>query len=614
MKAPGPRDFIVNRDGQPSPVMAAFMRDLVTGGSARYLVRPEDFTGTDAERLAAAFGAAVSEGVPAWLDGVYTLDAPLDTVAMTDGVLAVRGAGRIHVAADMGRALVIHATYPTPVSVSSITATTHSFPGVGTTASTATRIAAPGHGCSEGDLFKIVADNAIPGGTDSNRRIGEFGWVGDVDGDDIYMPGLLNETYTTSPRLVRVRKEPRLIWDGPTFSSTDDQEDWAIIHLTVRGFVQPFVRTRIDQVYDTGLDISSCIMAEVHVDGVKARNRVSSEGVPGYLMADSQSWMTRAYVAGAGSRHSYTTLTNTSSAGGEPYLFGRTRGSVVTGVAVGSSAAAFDVHPEAESVTFHGLSTSQAFLGEDASGTGAQFRGRKNKILSFTDRHSNSGVQFFANAADGCNDNELVDCDLTGPIRVGSSSATETVVRPRVRRGIIRTSASSSVQLWKCSGVVIEDLVLAPTGSGTTNGVILNGDAEARIRNLTIDLTDFTGSNNFRAVAFASSSTGNSVVIERIRITGASGKMQAVFNGASTSGTAIMALRPDWLDTDAAAGSGLTINTGSMTVLVDGQTAPAGWTPQPGTKVWAYAPGDGEAIGWVYTADANWKEFGAIAA
>lgn len=612
MKPPGPRDFIVNSQGQPSPVMAAFMRDLAAGGAADTFVRPEDFTGDALGRLNAAFGAALDTGLPVRLDGNYVITTALDALSV-EGTLVVLGEGNIHVADDLTSVLEIEAEPSDAVSISAIAGASHAFPGTGTGNTTSTKITAAGHGAAIGDLIKIFSEDAIAGGTSSGRRVGEFAYVADVDDDDLYVAGSLTETYTTSPRLVIMRKAARLVWDGPTFSSESGAQA-ITTYLTVRGFVQPRVRTGFRDAFSVGLFLSSCYGAVCDVECLNMLNRVSSASIAGYALQDTSSWHTQARVGGIDARHAYTTVTNTAADSDPYWKYGRTRGAAVTGTGMASSAAAFDAHSEASDCTFYACSTSTSRFGEDASGAGFQVRGRRQRVVNCVDQGSANGLQFEANAAGDCVDCEAINFSYEGPgdgIRIGSSTTANTLTRPRVQGGLAKTPNGRSIALWKCAGAVIEDMTLAPTGSGTATGVLLNGDAEVLIRSLTVDLSGYTGTD-YRVVSFAASSTGNSVIIERLRITGASGKLAMVFNGASTSGTAIMAIRENWLETDAAP-TNLVDNVGSMTLLVDGQSAPT-WTAQAGQKVWAYAPDDAEDIGWVYTASGNWKAWGAIAA
>lgn len=48
MRAPGPREIIVNAAGQPNPVMAAWMRDVTAALAAVEAARAEDRARTEA--------------------------------------------------------------------------------------------------------------------------------------------------------------------------------------------------------------------------------------------------------------------------------------------------------------------------------------------------------------------------------------------------------------------------------------------------------------------------------------------------------------------------------------------------------------------------------------
>jgi hypothetical protein len=546
--------------------------------STSAVVRPEDFEGTTEETLALAFAAGLSTGLPVRLDGAYSIATAIPTVAFTSGRLRVEGSGRIIVTANVGVAVSFHAEYPAAVSAA-VSQTTHAFPGVSTPTIAATKVVASGHGCAIGDIVKIVSDDQVVPTSAVNHRRGEFAYVADVDGNDLYLPGYLLETYTTTPRLVRVRQEPRLVWDGPTFEATAGQA-WTSFMLRVRGFYRPRVRTGFRNGYSVGLDISSCYMAEVDVEGVQMLNRVSSAGIAGYLVQDQASYMSRVQLAGTDARHGYTNTTpTTASPGGEPYLYGRTEGSVVTGSFVGASAAAFDTHTEAVGITFDGARSAATWGGESSAGTGIQMRGTRVKAVNCADRDSMHGALFFAQVANDCVDCELVNFQYDGAgdaIRINNSSATNDATRPRIRGGRLSTSNGRAIAAQQCVGAVIDDLLIAPTGSAAgATGILLMGDAEVLVRRLTIDLSNYSGST-FRAFGFDTGTTGNRLVVEGVKVIGASGKLQAWFSGATT-GEGDVTL--GGLSADAIPSSGEIINDAALVdlVLSDGWRKLGAW-------------------------------------
>jgi hypothetical protein len=580
----------------------AAIHDVEVIRASSAVVRPEDFEGTTEETLALAFAAGLSTGLPVRLDGVYTITTAIPTVSFTTGSLRVEGSGRIVVAANMAVALSFHATYPAPVSAA-ITQTTRTLPGVSTPSSAVTKVVAAGHDCSVGDIVKIVSDDQVVPTSAVNHRRGEFAYVADVDGNDLYLPGYLLETYTTTPRLVRVRQEPRLVWEGPTFEATSGQA-WTIFMLRVRGFYRPRVRTGFKNGYSVGLDISSCYMAEVDVEGVNMLNRVQSASIAGYLVQDQASYMSRVKLAGTDARHGYTNTTPTSTTSDEPYLYGRTEGSVVTGSFVGSSAAAFDTHTEAVGITFDGARSAATWGGESAAGTGIQMRGTRVKAVNCADRGSMHGALFFAQVATDCTDCELVNFQYDGAgdaVRINNSSATNDATRPRIRGGRLATSGTKSVAVQQCTGAVIDDLLITPTGSAAgTTGIMLMGDAEVLVRRLTIDLSNYGGST-FRPFAFDTDSTGNSLTVEGCTLIGGAGKFQSWFSGATTGAGEVTL---GGLRADAIPSSGEIINDASLV----GLTLADGWRQ---IGLWDFAV-DGATAAAIFT-NITWDEIMVVA-
>lgn len=559
--APGPTELIVDQAGRASRRMLAWMRDAGRGAAASVAVRPEDFTGGIVQRLTAAFAQGIADGVPVLLAGSYALADPVPPIDLTAGALTVVGGGDIHVTADLGVAVTIQAPYAAVVPVTAIAATTRSFPGVATVATACVRITAPGLGAAIGDVCKLVSDDQITPTSAANHRRGEHVYVADVSGDDVFVAGPLLETYTTSPRIARLRRDARLDWDGPTFSAMPGQA-WGTTFLRARSLLQPSVRTGFRDGYAIGLDISSCVQADADVTGLQMLNRQASASISGYLVQDSASTKSRVTVRGIDARHGYTTTTPTSGVGGSAYLYGRTVGSVVGGDFIATSSAAFDVHTEAVDVTFAQVTTSGGRLGEDASGAGIQMRGQRTRAIDCADRGSVNGLQFYAQVAGDCVDCSAVNFDYAGDgdaIRINSGGGIN-AVRPRVKGGLLRTTKSRTIVAWDCLDAILEDVLIVPLGSTSgAAGILLNGNASVTVRRLTVDLRDWTGTT-FRVFAFGG--TGNSLYVESARLINAAGKAQAWFNGGSTSGAASLG----GLSGDAP--SNVAINAGSVTLTL----------------------------------------------
>lgn len=517
-----------------------------TGGASSDFIRPEDYAGTTMAKLNSAFAASISGNIPVRLTGAYSITSALTTVSLTAGqTLHVIGDGTITVAANLANPIIIEATWPSAVNISAIAFTTHAFPGTSVTDTECTKITATGHGCAIGDLIKVVSDDTIPGSTlqgSDPRRIGEFAYVGDVSGNDIYISGVLVETYTTSPRLVKIPQSPRLIWDGPTIDHTAGQS-WSVTSLLTRGLYRPQVRLSFRNGYHCGLMLQSCFQSQIDVDGWKFLNRTNSLGVAGYIVQDMQGWQTTGRVRALDARHAYTTGSNSSaSGGGAAYLNGRTFGARIKVAAVGCSSAAADLHSEAMDCQVDAEAIGGSF-GEDSNGAAVQMRGRRNRSIGTVGRNSPHGAQFWAHVDGDCWDCLISDLDYSGygdAIRVGSASGSILVKRPRIIGGYARVDNNRAVYLQNCSGAVISDMRVALVGSSSGSVFItLNGNAGATLIRPTFDLTDFTGTSADLA-SFAAASTGNSLTVINPTIIDPNGKLRSWFNGANTSGTVVL--------------------------------------------------------------------------
>jgi hypothetical protein len=550
-------------DNIATPIAGLPDVDVIRRTSA--VVRPEDFTGTTEETLELAFAAGLSTGLPVRLDGVYPIATAIPTVSYTTGRLRVEGSGRIVVTANIGVAVSFHAPYSSPVSVSAVEEVEYIFPGTDPGTSDATKITAAGHGCAIGDLVKIVSDDIlVPVSLAATRRRGEFAYVGDVDGNDVYVGGHLTETYSTNVRIVRVSTGARFVWDGPAFDTSGGGASWNLFCLRVRGFYRPRVQAAFDHGFAVGLDLTSCYMADVEVDGLKFLNRVASGSSSGYLVQDQSSFMSQIRISATDHRHAYTTTTPTTSTGAEPYLYGRTIGSVVRGVAASSSAASFDTHTEADGITFDACQSATGRYEESSPGAGFQLRGTRNRAVNCSDRSSQTGLLFYAQEPDGdCTDCEAIGFNYLGSgyaIRINNSSAEENATRPIVRGGKLATSNRYIITAERCVGAIIEDVIFTPTGAEeATHAIQLNGDADVLVRRVTFDLSRYTGTV-FRPFAFNTGTTGNRLVVEGAKIINGAGKFQSWFSGSGTTGH----LTLKGLEADSIPSSGVIVNFESL--------------------------------------------------
>jgi len=536
------------------------------------IVRPEDYDlGSDQLNITAAITEGMASRRPVRLDGSYTVSAPFPTFAFSGSEkLTVTGNGDITVVANSTTpTFLFHAVYPESRAVLSIVETTRMFPGA-ELETTCTRINVALHDYVIGDLLKIVSDDQLVPQGGPDRRQGEFVYVADVDGDDIYVAGYLRDTYTLTPRTVKVRTAARFVWDGPTIGATPNQITWGLTFLMVRGFAFARVKTGFRSGYSQGLYLSSCFMTDCEVHGIKMLNHTSGNS-NGYFLRDDCSAYTVARIKCVDARHAYTTGTTTSILNDEAYRYGRTYGSNVSGVAHGCASAAFDIHSEATDITFQGVSTGGGRSAESANGIGVQLRGHRTKLLGGTDFQSVYGAGIHAQTAGDCVDNEINDFCYSGSgegIRFNFPSAVNPAVRPRSRGGVISTTFSRSIAVYLCQGAVIEGLHVAPVGSTEfSEAVYVGGNTDVLIKNITVDLTNFTGTN-YRIVGIHDN--GSNVVVDGVRVFGAAGKLQSFVTGGNNTGT----LRIGGLSSDAPPIDGNVINGDSLAI----QRSDAWWT------------------------------------
>ena len=519
--------------------------------------------------------------------------------------------GRFEIAPLVTVPLQFICPHSAPVAITAVTVENFTIP-VGTPSGTTktTRITAPGHGFARGDMVKIVAEEAIPGGSSSLRRVGEFQYVQWVSGDDFWFSGRLQDTYTTGRRVVKVDQGPRLHIDGLRMFSRPGRTDQCGF-LTVRGFYRPKVEASFANGTSYGLWLSSTYQAEAHVAVHNMLNMVdTNDDLSGYGVQDQGSF-SRVSLSATDCRHAYTTVSIMASVGDEEWKYGRARGCILhDSTAQGCSSAALDVHSEAIDCILTNITTGNTRIGEDASGAGIELRGRGNRVIGGSDRFSNSGAQFHATTAGGCQDNELLDWNYWGAgDAVRANSTPNRIERARTLRG-----------LWRCNNarhVIVENADIRITGAifqpwGSTNdisGVLMVADGDVVLEDCTFDFSNWTGTG-FKCVLFQTGSTGNTVTLirPRFRSVGAS-QLAAIVDANSCAGSVSI----EGVDMGIIPTAGDISNGGSLTSRsLDRSASLPTWTAPVGTYVRSTAPAAGGRMGWMRTSGGTWKPSGSI--
>ena len=564
---------------------------------------------TDLERLIAE---AIRTGEPLRLGRTFTLHRNLAPVIMA-GDVRLELSGRIKVLPGVTTPLQFICPHSAPVDITAVTIENFSIPvGTPTGTTKATKITAPGHGCVRGDIIKIVAEEAIPGGSSSFRRVGEFQYVQWVSGDNLWFSGRLQDTYSTGRRLVIMDRAPVLRINDLTIFSDPGRTD-PCGYLTVRGFHRPRVQAEFRNGTSYGLWLSSCHSAVADVAVHNMLNTVDTDdSISGYGVQD-QSSFSRVSVSATDCRHAYTTVSIMVDPGGEEWKYGRPRGNLLhDSTAQGCSSAAYDVHSEAIDCTIANITTGNTRIGEDASGAGVELRGRGCRVLGSLDRFSNAGAQFHATTAGGCQDGELVDWSYWGAgDACRANSSINRIERARALRGQWRCNNARHA-LVENADIRFDGVLFQPWGSTAgIAGVLLAGDGDVVLEDCTFDFSNWTGTG-FRVVAFEAASTGNKVTVRRPRFrnVGAS-QLACIVDAASCAGTVII----EGVDIGVIPDSGDIINGGSLTAIAnDRASSTPTWTAPAGSYVRHLTPAASGYAGWVRTAAGAWKTTGAISA
>lgn len=267
--------------------------------------------------------------------------------------------------------------------------------GDGAATTRVVKVTSPNHPFTEKyQVGKIFSDDVVPDAENTDQLCGEFFIVGEVeDANTFYTTGIFDENYLTNIKVVRPAINTTII-DGPLLESQWSDEITSSF-MTLRGLIQPSIKgVSAKDLNGPGINITSCLQAEI--DGV-AGNRIKNEpslGAYGYLVNDSGSEQTTVNgIRCVFSRHAFTTTQPRATAGDDRWdLRGRSKDFVVKdGMAKGCDVA-FDTHATAIRGKFINLTTSDDKRGNTAGGAGIQIRGNGMEVIDCNVSHSKVGL------------------------------------------------------------------------------------------------------------------------------------------------------------------------------------------------------------------------------
>lgn len=324
--------------------------------------------------LTAAFNAVPDRGTLLIPPGTYLYSTVLTWQNKNVRIIAY-GAKFLRTAAT--GAIVLQGSMGTTYTISSITeAIDTSFARGEQLPVTTLVLGSTPSGWVVGDYVKVAADDWAPPTT--NIRAGQVMQVISISGTTVKLAGYLRDNYTTNPRVARMpggaAAPYKVIWEGGEFRDNDTllaSGTMAYAALQASRLVDPEIfGVRFTALTSPGLYLGHTYRARA---SITADRLLDGGSVYGYGCDDGGEF-TVATVWANRIRHAYTTGPNQAGAGGNVGDMGRVYGSKVYGIAIGASQVAWDVHGDADNVTFIDCSAINCYYG-------FQLRGINNKII-----------------------------------------------------------------------------------------------------------------------------------------------------------------------------------------------------------------------------------------
>ena len=217
---------------------------------------------------------------------------------------------------------------------------------------TLTKLTVPGHNYSTGDRVKVVSEDLIPSCLVSDgTRNGEWASVYSVDGSSVYLNRVLDEAYTTTIRVARIKDltcELYVKFDGEETATAAKQL------ISIVAFNEPKGTLRLENNGGAGCYMVSNYAPEFTYTAKNLADEPAN-GKYGYGMDDIGNCFAKFYnVFGDTCRHVYTTGKAGSNSEienyGEPY-----KSQIVNGIAVNCTSTAWDTHSQGNDIKFIGL-------------------------------------------------------------------------------------------------------------------------------------------------------------------------------------------------------------------------------------------------------------------
>lgn len=423
--------------------------------------------------------------------------------------------------------------------------------GSGTTPCAKITLAAGVSAPNVGDIFKIVSDDLLVGGTVDERR-GEFATVGAVSGQDVYTTYRLRDAYTTNPRLAVLSTSQVIDLRDMNMTAAGASAGRNHTFLYMKGFYQPRFDLTGSHGYGELLTVVGCLKALGTVRGrdfVNDPNQLRFGYIVNSTSCESGLWDLQVERC----RHGYTTNTNPVDVGStDTAAFGRTAYEVVRGTATDCDLP-FDTHSDAYAITFANCNVVGSRRGPSTFGSAFQLRGFRNRILGCQATNTRAGVRIYQEFDNGGMDNEVVDFGYEGPgpgLTVQGRTSSSELMRAYVRGGRFKTPGVLADVT--CADVRIDGVSYRPQYSANAASAVSLQDLNTKIalNDVTADYADATGSGHRFFVAQPDGAGAGPAEIraERLSIRNNTGKL-ALLGSFNSQPVNCQLIRPD-LDLD----------------------------------------------------------------
>lgn len=316
-------------------------------------------------------------------------------------------------------ALSASASFKASTAVLSVTTVTETVDG--NTDLTVSKVAAPGHTLIKGAIVKLVSEDLIPTTPASDGiRNGEWAIVRQVSGSDVYLDRVVEQTYSTSPRIAEISD---YVCDvSIKIESTITGVSGGAL-CAIRGFKNPSLDISVKNNDGLGLFLAGTYGA---TGTIHAENLTDDSGIGsfGYGVTEVGTGMSNLLILQTGfCRHAYTT--GKTSGSSEIYTYGEPWGSTIRGKAHGCSAAAWDTHEAGSDITFLNVEScgSRALL---------QYRGRRIRFINPIGDYNYTAISSINTTSTTNADGEVVGIKATNctkPINIKDQSATGNAIK-----------------------------------------------------------------------------------------------------------------------------------------------------------------------------------------